>query len=134
MKKVLSLFFVSSLLIGCNNGNKELKEYLSAADSVAINYFKGDGTMDTVMSVKIIRDKKTVEQLAVYISEDAESKMKQCGYDGSLHFFKNNIVTQDVDFRMNDNECMFFTAKFNGNVLQTNLSPDAKQLLESVRK
>lgn len=90
--------------------------------------------MDTVLAVKIVKDKKAVEQFAFFISEEEENEIKQCGYDGSIHFFKNNVVAQDIDFRMNDVHCMFFTAKYQGKVLQTVLSPEAKQLLESVRK
>ena len=44
--------------------------------------------MDTVVGVKIIRDKKTVGQFATLISAETESENKNCGYDGSLHFFK----------------------------------------------
>ena len=90
--------------------------------------------MDTVTAVKIVKDKNVIGQFTALISEEQKKEIKQCGYDGSLHFFKNNAVVQDVDFRMNDAHCMFFTAKYQGEVLQTVLSPEAKQLLESVKK
>lgn len=133
MKLILAIFFVT-LLFSCNRSNKEFKEYLSAADSIAINYFKGDGSMDTVIAVKIVKEKKTVEQFASFISAAEEDGNKQCGYDGSLHFFKNNMVMQDIDFRMNDVQCMIFSAKYQGKFLQTTLSPEARQLLETVKK
>ena len=49
-------------------------------------------------------------------------------------FLKNNMVMQDIDFRMNNVQCMIFSARYQGKLLQTALSPEAKQLLVSVRK
>ncbi|MFT3682845.1 MAG: hypothetical protein QM791_21485 [Ferruginibacter sp.] len=131
MKISLTLLCVSFLLFGCDHSNKELKEHLIVADSIAINYFKGDGTMDTVITVKIISDKQLIGKIAGFISEAELRENKSCGYDGSLHFFKNNMVIQDVDFRMNDEDCMRFTAKFMNKIVQTSLSADAKKLLQA---
>ena len=50
---VISIIFI---LCACNKSNQIIKERISNADSVAINYFKGYGTLDTVLAVKIIKD------------------------------------------------------------------------------
>jgi hypothetical protein len=121
-------------LVSCKRSDTKIKERISNADSIAINYFKGDGTMDTVVAVKILRDKKIMEQLCSLISQESADVNTKCGYDGSLHFFKENRVEQDIDFRMNDKECMFFTFKQEGKLSATVLSPEAKQLLETIRK
>lgn len=135
MKKLALLFSISVLfLAACNTPNTKIKEHISDADSVAINYFKGDGTMDAVDTVKIIRDKKTIAQLAELISKESSGKVNKCGYDGSLHFFKQNMVIQDIYFRMNDVNCMQFSFLQEGKSAATILTPEAKQLLESVRK
>jgi hypothetical protein len=101
---------------------------------VAINYFKGDGSMDTVIAVRIVRDKKTIEQLSDLIGAASAELNIKCGYDGSLHFFKQNRVEQDIDFRMNDKDCMCFSFKQEGRIIATVLSSDAKELLEAIRK
>ena len=125
----LLIFFTA-----CKNPNTKIKERISNSDSIAINYFKGDGTMDTVVSVKIVRDKKMISQLSDLISASSAAVNLTCGYDGSLHFFKRNMVVQDIDFRMNDVNCMFFTFKQEEILVATTLSPEAKLLLKSIRK
>lgn len=122
------------MLSACNTSNEKLKERIVNSDSVAINYFKGDGSMDTVVEVKIIRDKKTINELATLIAAKKNSANFKCGYDGSLHFFKMNSVIQDIDFKMNDADCMHFSFSQEGKPMATKLSAEAKQLLESLRK
>ena len=131
-----NLIIVSTIFVlcACNKSNQIIKERISNADSVAINYFKGDGTLDTVLAVKIIKDKKVLENLSVLISAKSAEANVTCGYDGSLHFFKKNVVAQDIDFRMNNAGCMYFTFKQNGKITATILSAEAKQLLTSLKK
>ena len=69
-----------------------IKDYVQNADSVAINYFKGDGTMDTVIKVVVLRDKKQVSSLADLV-EGGTTESAKCGYDGSLHFFKTRQIS-----------------------------------------
>jgi hypothetical protein len=121
------------VLLSCNNTNKAFTEKVKDADSVAINYFKGDGSMDSVVAVKIIKDKQQLEKLTAFIASPGTENYK-CGYDGSLHYFKKGMVLQDVDFRMNDVQCMHFSFVLNGELFAAKLSAEAKQLLESVRK
>ena len=49
-------------------------------------------------------------------------------------FFKKNMVVQDIDFRMNDAACMYFTFKQDGKTAATALSPEAKKLLKYINK
>lgn len=134
MKNVIGLLIIFALLASCKRNNTKIKERIINADSVAINYFKGDGSMDTVIAVRIIRDKKIIEQLSDLIGGESTQLNMKCGYDGSLHFFKQNRVEQDIDFRMNDKNCMCFSFKQEGRITATVLSPDAKELLEAIRK
>ncbi|MEO6550547.1 MAG: hypothetical protein ABIN94_21250 [Ferruginibacter sp.] len=134
MIKVLYLLSIIFALTACNHGNPEIKERLANPDSVAINYFKGDGTMDTVVAVKIIRDKQKLEQLVQYIAASSSQRKADCGYDGSLHFFKMNSVIQDIDFRMNAEGCMLFSFMLYGKREATELPASAKELLNSFRK
>jgi hypothetical protein len=133
MKMILFTGFLFCF-IACSRPNKILKENIINADSVAINFFKGDGTMDTVIAVKIIRDKKTITNLSTVISASTAKPDLKCGFDGSLHFFKNNIVVQDIDFRMNDAACRYFTFKQSGELKATVLSEEANRLLQDIRK
>ena len=120
-------------LTACKQPNEPLKQRIAAADSVAVNYYSGDGTMDTVIAVRIIRNKQQIVDLATHISEEAAKRDFKCGFDGSLHFFKMNKVIQDVDFRMGDEDCMYFTFMQFGKLEATRLSPAAKTLIESIK-
>ncbi|HMO62089.1 MAG TPA: hypothetical protein PKC39_07560 [Ferruginibacter sp.] len=134
MKMIACLTFIACLAAGCSRSDKALHTLLSGADSVAINYFKGNGLMDTVVAIKIIRNPEEVQQLAAFISMDVRRQNKTCGYDGSVHFFKNNMVLQDVYYRVNDAGCMFFWLTLNGRAMQCRLDEGARQLLEKQRQ
>lgn len=99
---------------------------------MAINWFKGDGSMDTVVAVKIIRDKNSINQLAKLAGGNVNSKTN-CGYDGSLHFFKMDKVIQDIRFRMNDENCLHFEFVLEGKPYSTGLNAEARTLLQSLR-
>jgi hypothetical protein len=130
--KYLFTLLLSVLLFACTKPTG-IKEVITTADSVAINYFKGNGSMDTVVNVIMLKDKSQMNKLADYVETTATENFK-CGYDGSLHFFKRDMVVQDIDFRMNDVQCMYFSFLLNGKVFTTALSPEAKQFLQLVNK
>ncbi len=134
MKHIFYIFSTVGILMACNHPNKEIKALIINSDSVAVNYFKGDGTMDTVVAVKITRDKQKIVQLATFISGRSVEANYKCGYDGSLHFFKMNKVIQDIDFRMNADGCMYFYFLQYGKPRATALSQEAKELIISFRK
>ena len=134
MKNIIVFIAVIIFLSACNKTGKQLKEEIANADSVAIIYFKGDGTMDTVVEVKIIRDKNTLEQLTSLITASSTAMKNNCGYDGSIHYFKMNRVIQDIDFRMNDDGCSLFSFLLNGKKEATKLSADAARFLNTWRK
>lgn len=100
---------------------------------MAINWFKGDGSMDTVMAVKIIKEKNAINQLAKMAGGQVTESFK-CGYDGTLHFFKMNKVIQDIYFRMNDDACRSFSFMLEGRHYNTNLTAEAKAVLQAIQK
>ncbi len=121
------------VLSACNHADKIIKETISNADSIAIKYYTEDGRTDTVTSVKIIRDKNAINQLVDLISASKIPIKTNCGYDGSIHFFKMDTVVQDINFRMNDDNCKQFSFMEDGKPAATNLSENAKQLLKSLK-
>ncbi|HTB52020.1 MAG TPA: hypothetical protein VK718_04525 [Ferruginibacter sp.] len=128
--------FVSLLvcLTACHSTNSKLKSITADADSVAINYFRGDGSFDTVVTVKIIRDKNAINKLSEYVAATSATPDVPCGYDGSIHFFKQDSVVQDVYFRMNDAHCMLFSFLQDGKLTATVLSEDAKSFLQTEKQ
>ncbi len=120
--------------VSCKQPNKAFLEKVKDADSIAINYFKGDGSMDTVVAVRVLRDKNAITQLSSFIAASSAPDVLKCGYDGSLHYFKRGMVLQDVDFTLRDVQCMQFSFLLNNKTYATALSPEARQLLESVKK
>ncbi len=131
MKHIFALV-LSALLFACTKPTG-IKEVITSADSIAINYYKGNGSMDTVVNMIMLKDKNKITQLAGY-AEAATLEHLKCGYDGSLHLFKKDMVIQDIDFRMNDVQCMYFSFLLHGKIFTTALSPEAKQFLQSVNK
>ena len=133
MKNSLIIVGVIFFLTGCHSTNAELKERISNADSIAINYFRGDGSMDTVIEVRIVRDKENIDRLASFVSARSIQPDYKCGADGSLHFFKINKVIQDIDFRIDSVDCRQFTFLQHGQLKGSKLSEEAKKLLEELK-
>jgi len=134
MKKIGYIFIVICTLLACNQPNKEITSRITHSDSLAINYFSGDGSMDTVVEIRIIRDKEKINQLAAAIGKRSLEGDYKCGYDGSLHFFKMNKVIQDVYFRFNADDCRYFFFQLNGKQQATELSAGSKELINAFRK
>ncbi len=133
MRNILAVLVFLGSLASCTHPDAKLLEKISNADSVAINYFKGDGTMDSVLKVKIVRDTLTIGKLSSLVAAKAIDLRNDCGLDGSIHYFKNNVVVQDINFRMNADKCNQFSYKLNGKYGATELSAAAKQLLLSLQ-
>lgn len=133
MKNFIIIFIVALFITGCSNTAKQLKEKIINADSAAINYFKGDGTMDTVVAVKIIKDKQSIEQLTSFITGNSASVKNNCGYDGSVHYFKNDAVIQDIFFNTSIESCRCFQFVLNGKRGSTQLSDEAGKLLFAIK-
>lgn len=134
MKQSLLIFSLVLIILSCNQSNELIKEQINHSDSVAINYFKGDGTMDTVVAVKIIKDPKIINQLADFVAQKNSKMNYSCGFDGSLHFFKMNKVIQDINFGMNKSGCSYFSFTLQGKMQSTELSAPAKELILSLKK
>lgn len=116
----------------CQYKNTGLQQRLEQADSAAINFFKGDGSMDTVVAVRIIRDKAQLTQLNQFLSEKSVTVTAGCGEDASVHYFKGGVVMQDVYIgsqRNNCNRCYFV---LNGERQSTQLSNDARSFFQQL--
>ena len=132
MLKVITALLLSFILFSCTNPTG-IKEVVANADSVAINYFKGDGTADTVTSMVMLKDKSQISKLANYV-EAAKTEQYKCGYDGSIHIFKRDVVLQDINFSFNDVQCMHFSFLLQDKLYSTSLSAEALQFLQLVSK
>lgn len=132
MLRIIFIIALFSFACSCNKPTG-IKEFVQHSDSIAINFFKGDGSMDTVVKVVILRDAKQVKDLSEFI-EAGRTEDAKCGYDGSIHFFKTGMVLKDVDFRMNDVQCMHFSFVMDNKIYSTKLSPEAKMFLTNVMK
>jgi hypothetical protein len=120
--------------MSCNKTAKQLQEKISNSDSIAINFFKGDGTMDTVVALKVISYKAVIEKLTGFISSASTAIKNDCGNDGSIHYFKNNMVIQDINFRMNNDDCRQFSFKLDGQYEATKLSAEAREFIAGLKK
>ena len=134
MKYFLLFSSIVFIFCSCNQSNDLIKEQIIHSDSVAINYFKGDGTMDSVVEVKIIKDQKIIDQLTDFVYQNNRKMNYSCGVDGSLHFFKMNKVIQDVNFGMNESGCSYFSFTLQGKMQATELSDAARELIVSLKK
>lgn len=134
MKYLSLLIAVAAIAVSCNKAGKQLKERIVNSDSIAINFFKGDGTMDTVEAVRIIRDRKTIDELTNAVTESGKSLAGKCGVDGSLHFFKMNQVIQDVDFSLKEEGgCNQFIFLQSGHYNATAVGTEAGEILRQLK-
>jgi hypothetical protein len=129
--KYFFIMLAISVLASCKQSVTGLPAKIIESDSMAINWFKGDGSMDTVITVKIIKDKTTINTLAK-MAGGYVTTIKNCGYDGSLHFFKMDRVIQDITFRVNNEACNHFSFVLNGQAYTTELGAEAKALLSKL--
>lgn len=127
-------FLIAGLLlfISCTQSTG-IKKTLIVADSVAINYFKGNGTADSVVKMVMIKNKNQVIELSNFIDDDIVHTGK-CGFDGTIHFFMKDMVLKDIGFRYNDPSCMHFSFTLGGKHFCTKLSGKAKNFLSSFNK
>lgn len=132
MFRLTVLLAFAGLISSCSKPTG-IKEVVLSADSVAVSFFKGDGSIDPVLNVIMLRERKDLEKLAGYM-ESAQTAHFKCGYDGSLHFFKKDIVLKQVDFRMNEPGCMHFSFLLDGKIYSTRLSGEAKKFLQSMNR
>lgn len=133
MKYLITTLVLAGFLTSCNKTGKALKERIINADSAAINFFKGDGSMDTVVAVKIIRDKASLEKLTQLVTAAPAVARANCGSDGSIHYFKSNRVVQDIYFRMNSKDCDHFSFVLDGKTAATAFSAGAAAFLTEVK-
>lgn len=129
---LIILLGIATVIAACNSRNNIVYEQINQSDSVAINFFKGDGTMDTVVTVRIVRDSSTIAALADYVTAGNSEMQHTCGYDGSIHFFKNNTVVRDIYFS-NADSCRLFFFTDRGKRVGTTLPVAAAALIQSIR-
>lgn len=131
MKRILTAFIALAFFASCND-TTGIKNFVAGSDSVAINFYKGDGRMDSVVKVVILRDSVQVSTLAGFI-EAPQTHQNKCGVDGSLHFFKRDVVLKDVDFTLDEAGCMQFSFFMEGKSYYTELSNEAKSFLSGLK-
>lgn len=131
MKIYCLLIGVVLFTFSCTRPVKELQPVLQGADSVAVNIFTGNGRMDSVRKVHIIRDAATISQLTEMICAAGTGYQPHCGSDGSLHFFRNNQVVKDVYYRLGEAPCRQFSFQLEGKWTASGLSEDAVKMISS---
>jgi hypothetical protein len=133
MKQTILILLAGIAAAGCTDTARQFRESNTGTDSIAINFFKTGSNMDTVTAVKIIRDKKTVEDIVTLIASGSAAVNDKCQYDGSFHFFKNDKVVQDVFFNSTDEQCRQFLFRLNGKDAATELNDKARDFLTALK-
>ena len=91
----LVVYFFSS----CAQPDKAWRERLVNIDSVAINFFAGNGSMDSVVGVTVVRDAATIDSIRQWITaEQAKPSNEPCGPQASMHFFGMGKVMHDAEW------------------------------------
>ena len=134
MKIFAGLVIITFIAISCNNVHQPTRTLLNNTDSIAINFFTGDGKMDSVTAVRIIKDKEAIVNIVQQATASIFTNKKTCGYDGSLHFFKSNRVVLDIWFKKNNPLCNAFEFVYNGKLVHTKLTSEMATMLHSFQK
>lgn len=132
--KIYVAIIIILVAASCNNVHQPTRTLLENTDSIAINYFTGDGKMDSVTKLYIIKDKIAIANIVQHATASVFTNKKTCGYDGSLHFFKSNRVVLDIWFKKNDPLCNAFEFVYNGKLVHTKLTSEMATMLHSFQK
>ncbi len=133
MKNFIIIILLVSVVSACNNTAKQLKERVAGADSIAINFYKADGKMDSVTSVEIIRDKNQITKLTDFITTENASEIDNCNNNGSIHYFKNDAVIQDIFFNGSNDGCHRFQFVIDHKSASTMMSTEAGIFLTGIQ-
>lgn len=133
MSRLYRFLMPCLLFFSCNNVHEQGRKIIEHSDSVAVNYFTGDGKIDSVTKVTMIKSKEDITSLENEATAATFKAEKKCGYDGSIHFFKNNRVVLDVWFKKNDEKCNAFEFTYQGKLVHTKMSKKAIELLNGVQ-
>ena len=128
MKFIFFFCLVTTGLFSCRETMTRLTARVQDADSVAINYFSNVGN-DSVVSVRIVRSKDTVNLLAKLAGGKTMDASKCGRSSGTMHFFKSDQVIQDVAFRISDGKCGYFSFIFDRKWYQTEMPKEADKVL-----
>lgn len=134
MKVNVAIVIILFILTACNNVHQPTRMLLENADSIAINYFTGDGKMDSVTQVYMLKDKVVIANIIQQTTSSIFTNNDVCGYDGSLHFFKNNRVVLDMWFKKNNTKCNAVEFTYNGKLIHTKLTNEMAAILTSFQK
>jgi hypothetical protein len=121
------------LFFSCNNVHEQGRNIIEHSDSVAVNFFTGDGKIDSVTKVAMIKLKEDISLIENEATAATFNADKKCGYDGSLHFFKKNRVVLDIWFKKNDEKCNAFEYTYQGKLVHTKMGNKAIELLNGVQ-
>ena len=115
------------LLISCRNS--AIKQKLSGADSLVIQYYI-PGT-DSV-SKTINTTQKTAINKLIGFTNGGQAEEYKCGYDGNLIFYKNGQTILPVVFKYLDKNCRHFLMEIDGKLTSTKLSSEASDFFTSL--
>jgi hypothetical protein len=134
-----SLQVVSAVVVllfcfaACSQPDKAWRTRLVHIDSVAINMFPGNGSMDSVLGVTVIRDKGTIDSICRWVTEaQADKPSTPCGPQASLHFFSRGMVMHDAE--LGTAACGVLNYRFQGKVHYTRIPQPFAQWLDIQRQ
>lgn len=129
----LSLFICATwLLASCSRSDTAWRERMVQIDSVAINFFPGDGTMDSVTKVMVVRDTATIDSIRKWMTAEKSSKpSKPCGPQASFHFFAMGKVMHDAEVTTSD--CGLIQYRWQGQTYFNKLPGEMLRWMEAQR-
>ena len=126
-----TVFFLTSsiIIISCGGSGSERSKQLSASDSLVINF--NVPQTNNIEKTVTTTEKKAIKKLAGYVDGKSTENYK-CGYDGTLMFYKQGVLVNDVSFNYSGEGCRHFIMKVDDHLAATTMSNEAADFLKSL--
>ncbi len=126
--KALAVFTILICCISCGKQSVVSKK-LAGCDSLVITFNAPNS--DSVRGMVNTTEKKAIRKLIGFL-DGKEAEMKDCGFDGSMVFFRDGQQVMPVVFKYSQENCQHFLFDADNKVMSTKMNNEEVKFLESL--
>lgn len=127
--KIIIVSIIATILLSCGGSSSSISKQLSASDSLVINFTAPQS--GSISKSVTTTEAKAIHKLARFVDGKKAEEFK-CGYNGSLLFFSNGKLLNDVSFNYSETGCQHFLLSVDGKLEITEMSNEAVDFLKSL--
>jgi hypothetical protein len=128
----LLIFILSFILFSCDNSVEDkLEDITENSDKVEIFFYNGmESNIDDKSKIVVISDKNEIERIMKFVSSEDTPEYK-CGYNGSISFFKENVLLLEMEFNI-EVQCNHFSFILNSAIFYKEMTGEGRSYLENL--